>query len=233
MVLKLYSLADGPPSLSCRQTLAALDIPFELVDVNFYSGEHMTEEYAKLNPQKEIPVLVDDEFCLSESVAIMQYVCDRYKPDSQLYPKEPKARALINHRLMFNLTTYYDSIVAYAIAPIFFDYERTPGGLKRVYMAMEIFETYLNRLGTTYAAADHLTIADFPLINSTMILEAIDVDFSKYPKITKWYNEFKKIHPSLWKISSDGMKKIQYFEANRPDLSHLNHPIHPARKAKT
>lgn len=70
------------------------------------------------------------------------------------------------------------------MAPIFFDYERTAGGLKRVYMAMEVFETYLNHLGTTYAAADHLTIADFPLINSTMALEAIDVDFSKFPKVS-------------------------------------------------
>lgn len=45
-----------------------------------------------MNPQKEIPVLDDDGFFLSESNAIMQYICDKYKPGSDLYPREPKAR---------------------------------------------------------------------------------------------------------------------------------------------
>lgn len=48
MVLKLYYLEDGPPSLSCRQVLEALKVPYERVDVNFYNGDHMTEEYAKV-----------------------------------------------------------------------------------------------------------------------------------------------------------------------------------------
>lgn len=71
------------------------------------------------------------------------------------------------------------------MAPIFFDYERTPLGLKKVHMALDVYNTYLTRLGTSHAAADHLTIADFPLINSTMTLEAIDFDFSKYSKVPK------------------------------------------------
>lgn len=52
MGLKLYSVSDGPPSLSCRQVLAALDVPFELVDVIFNNGEHMTEEYAKVSSEQ-------------------------------------------------------------------------------------------------------------------------------------------------------------------------------------
>lgn len=71
------------------------------------------------------------------------------------------------------------------MAPIFFDYERTPLGLKKVHIALDVFNTYLSRAGTTHAAADHLTIADFPLINSTMTLEAIDFDFSKYDKVLR------------------------------------------------
>nr|QLI62203.1 glutathione S-transferase 7 [Streltzoviella insularis] len=230
MVLKLYVVSDGPPSLSVRQALAQLEIPFQQIDVNYGAGEHMTEEYALMNPQKEIPVLDDDGFYLSESNAILQYICDKYKPESPLYPKDPKVRAIVNQRLCFNLSSYYANISAYTMAPIFFDYERTPLGLKKVNIALDVFNTYLERLGTKYAAADHLTIADFPLINSTMTLEAIGFDFSKYAKIHKWYDDFKKNHPNLWKISDEAMKEIQNFAANPPDLSHLNHPIHPARK---
>ncbi|CAG9133538.1 hypothetical protein JYU34_004460 [Plutella xylostella] len=229
MVLKLYAVSDGPPSLSVRQTLAALQLPHELVSVDYGAGEHLTEGYAQMNPQKEIPVLDDDGFFLSESNAIMQYLCDKYKRDSPLYPTEAKARAIINQRMCFNLASYYANISAYTLAPIFFDYERSSLGLKKVHLVLEVFDTYLARLGARHAAADHLTIADFPLVNSTMTLEAINVDFSKYERVHKWYNDFKRNYPDLWKISEDAMKELKQFSAHPPDLSNLNHPFHPIR----
>lgn len=66
MVLKLYSVSDGPPSLAVRMALGYLGVEFELVDVDFGAGQHMTDDYAKKNPQKEIPVLDDNGFYLSE-----------------------------------------------------------------------------------------------------------------------------------------------------------------------
>lgn len=89
-------------------------------NVDFNAGQHLTDDYAKLNPQKEIPVLDDDGFLLSEHIAIMQYIIDKYAPDSPLYPKDPKARALVNHRLYFNMAFYYSSIGAYAVTMITF-----------------------------------------------------------------------------------------------------------------
>lgn len=47
--MKLHSVSDGPPSLACRMVLKALNIPFELVNVNYNIGEHLTDEYAKVN----------------------------------------------------------------------------------------------------------------------------------------------------------------------------------------
>lgn len=46
----------------------------------------------QMNPQKEIPVLDDDGFILGESVAILQYICDKYRPGTSLYPQDPKLR---------------------------------------------------------------------------------------------------------------------------------------------
>ncbi|KAM7361688.1 GST-containing FLYWCH zinc-finger protein [Cochliomyia hominivorax] len=229
--MKLYSVSDGPPSLAVRMCLKALDIPYELHNVDYIASEHLSEEYAKLNPQKEIPVLDDDGFYLSESIAIMQYLCDKYAGEKTvLYPKDPKERALVNHRLCFNMSFYYSSIGAYSMAPIFFDYERTELGLKKVKNALSVFETYLERLGKKYAAGNNVSIADFALVSATLCLEAISFDLSPYPRITTWYNTFKKEHPDLWSIANAGMLEIKEFEHNRPDLSHMNHPFHPTRK---
>lgn len=142
------------------------------------------------------------------------------------------------------------------MTPIFFDSERTEFGLKKVNMALDVFETYLDRLGTSHAASENLTIADLQLFNSTMTLEAIDFDFSKYKKVClskwffswrylieksyiikklqihNWYNNFKRNYPDLWEITEDAIKVIKYFIANPPDLSHLNHPIYQARQIK-
>lgn len=48
MVLKLYAISDGPPSLAVRLTLKALNIDHQLIPIDYGKGEHMTAEYAKV-----------------------------------------------------------------------------------------------------------------------------------------------------------------------------------------
>nr|CAH7760425.1 unnamed protein product [Callosobruchus chinensis] len=230
MPLTLYAVSDGPPSLAVRQALKYLNLDHNLVNVDFGKGEHMTDDFAQKNPQKEIPVLDDNGFLLGESNAILQYLAEKYQKDDTLYPKDPQARAIVNHRLCFNLSTYYRYISEYVMAPIFFDYKRTPLGLKKTKIALDNFNTYLKKLGSKYAAGNNVTIADFQLVTATMCLEAINFDISGYPLVKKWYESYKKEYPDLWKIVEGGMKEIAEFEKNPPDLSHMEHPIHPVRK---
>lgn len=68
-----------------------------------------------MNPQKEVPVLDDDGFILGESIAIMQYLCDQYGPDNSIYPQDPKEKALVNHRMLFNMSYYYANIAPHAV----------------------------------------------------------------------------------------------------------------------
>nr|XP_023027125.1 glutathione S-transferase 1 [Leptinotarsa decemlineata]7RKA_A Chain A, glutathione S-transferase u1 [Leptinotarsa decemlineata]7RKA_B Chain B, glutathione S-transferase u1 [Leptinotarsa decemlineata] len=230
MPITLYSVSDGPPSLAVRQALEYLGLEHKLVNVDFGIGEHMTEEFAQKNPQKEIPVLDDNGFLLGESNAILQYLAERYGKDDTIYPKDPMARAVVNHRLCFNLSTYYRYISEYTLAPMFFDYQRTPLGLKKTHIALDNFNTYLKLLGKKYAAGETVTIADFQLVTATMCLEAINFDISPWPLVENWYDTYKLEHPTLWKIVEGGMKELEAFEKNPPDLSHMDHPIHPVRK---
>ncbi|CAD1477723.1 unnamed protein product, partial [Heterotrigona itama] len=164
--------------------------------------------------------------------AILQYLGDKYDTTGKLYPKVPKARAIVNHRLCFNLAMYYRSIAEYVVAPMFYDYKRTPLGLKKMTIALDVFNTYLQRENTEYAASNTLTIADFPLITATMCLEAIDFKLNAWPYVEKWYNNFKQKHPELWEIAEEGMRVLSYCEKNPPEVSMDQHPIHPLRKNK-
>lgn len=43
--MKLYSISDGPPSCACRLLLKALNIKYELIEVQMEKGAHLTKDY--------------------------------------------------------------------------------------------------------------------------------------------------------------------------------------------
>lgn len=65
-----------------------------------------------------------------------------------------------------------------------------------------------------------------------MCLEAINFSLAPWPHVDKWYKNFKINHSDLWEIAAGGMKEISFFEDNPPDLSHMDHPLHPVRKVQ-
>jgi len=52
---------------------------------------------------------------ISHSVAILQYIADKYKKDDKLYPADLQKRAVVNHRLAFHLSTYYKAVANYMV----------------------------------------------------------------------------------------------------------------------
>ncbi len=83
-----------------RAVMAApsLHAPVELAAVDLRAGQQHEPEFLKLNPNHRVPVLVDDEFILWESHAIMQYLTDK-TPGQTLYSKDIRARADVNRWL--------------------------------------------------------------------------------------------------------------------------------------
>ena len=69
-----------------------------------------------MNPLHQVPSIDDNGFHLSESNAIIQYLCDKYAPDSDLYPKEIKKRAQVNRILFFTTGIFYPVIREYGVS---------------------------------------------------------------------------------------------------------------------
>lgn len=51
-------------------------------------------------------------------------------------------------------------------------------------------------------------------------------------QISKWYATFKKEYPELWELAAVDMNDLKMHAKNPPDLSHMDHPIHPIRGKK-
>ncbi|CAG2175232.1 unnamed protein product, partial [Oppiella nova] len=95
---------DGP----CRAVLMtarelAIEINIKSMDLN--NGDQLKPEYLEINPAHMVPTIVETDtgFTIWESRAIMKYLCNRYAPDGQLYPKTPKQRALVDRALDFDV----------------------------------------------------------------------------------------------------------------------------------
>jgi glutathione S-transferase len=98
----LYEFAPTR-SIRVRWTLQELGVDFEAVTVNLAAGEHRRPEFLKINPAGRLPVLIDDDFVLTESVAIVLYLAEKYSHKG-LLPIDLKQRAQVNRWLLFTAT---------------------------------------------------------------------------------------------------------------------------------
>ena len=102
MKMKLYEF--GPTrSIRARWTLQELGADFESIRVNLLAGEHRHPEFLQINPAGKIPVLVDGELVLTESVAIVLYLAEKHS-DRGLLPADLNERAQVNRWLLFAAT---------------------------------------------------------------------------------------------------------------------------------
>jgi len=100
--LKLYEFAPTR-SIRARWTLQELGVEFEAISVNLLAGEQKRPEFLALNPAAKVPVLVDGNCVLNESVAITVYLADKY-PDKRLLPQDLEGRAQAMRWLLFTVT---------------------------------------------------------------------------------------------------------------------------------
>ena len=62
----------------------------------------------QINPQQLVPCLVDGDFVMNESRAIVAYLVNAFGSQHQeLYPTDPKIRARIDQRMYFEIGTFY------------------------------------------------------------------------------------------------------------------------------
>jgi len=96
-MLKLYIGNKNYSSWSMRSwvLLKQAGIPFEEVMARFDSFDRdsgFKEKLRDVTPVGRVPVLVDDGFPVWDSMAIAEYVAERF-PDRQLWPQSARARA--------------------------------------------------------------------------------------------------------------------------------------------
>ncbi|MFN8601595.1 MAG: glutathione S-transferase family protein [Candidatus Binatia bacterium] len=100
--MKLYEFAPTR-SIRARWTLQELDLDFESVTVDLRAGANRDSEFLRVNPAGKLPVLVDDDRVVTESVAIVLYLAELH-PERRLLPADVGGRAEAYRWLLFAAT---------------------------------------------------------------------------------------------------------------------------------
>jgi glutathione S-transferase len=92
-MLTLYSFGPGANSLKPMLTLYEKGLEFKIVRLNPAKFEHHEDWFKAINPNGQVPALVDDDKVITESTVICEYLEDEYPTEVKLRPDDSYGRA--------------------------------------------------------------------------------------------------------------------------------------------
>ena len=106
-----------PITVNCRKVLAGLKLlgaDYNLVKVDYFTGEHKGDAYKTINPNAALPAMKDGDFVLWESNAMLQYAADKLRK-TEFYPAEPARRADVNRWMFWESASWFPSCYVYLV----------------------------------------------------------------------------------------------------------------------
>jgi maleylpyruvate isomerase len=92
--LKLYSYFRSSAAYRVRIALNLKGLAYEYLPINLRQGEQRAAPFRSINAQELVPALADERGTFTQSLAIIEYLEERY-PEPPLLPGPPEARARV------------------------------------------------------------------------------------------------------------------------------------------
>jgi glutathione S-transferase len=232
-VLKLY---HNPLSSNSRRVWIALlekEVKFELVDLKL-NGDHFQPNFFAISPFHHVPVLAEGDFHLIETLAILDYLEDKY-PAPALLPDDAKERAIVR---MVQMVTVNE--LTPGMSPLVrqtFGGEADPQQLEKaqqqVATVLGFFEGWLGE-SSFFGKGDRITLADVVAGVSVPWLPELGVSLDEYPKLQAWCDRLNS-RPS-WQKTQASPELVEAFKAQMKQLikgkqtQPLNDEINQLRK---
>jgi len=120
MAITLYYGSGSPYAWLVQLALEHKALPYERKVLSFANNETRTPEFIALNPRHRVPTIIDGDFTLYESGAIVEYLDEAYPAQGRpLFPGDVKNRALVR-RLMCEIADYTAEAVETVITQAFY-----------------------------------------------------------------------------------------------------------------
>jgi len=214
MSLVLYYGSGSPFAWRAQLALEHKALPYERKVLSFSAGDTKKPEFLALNPRHRVPVLVDGDFVLYESNAIVEYLDDAFPATgARLFPGDARTRALAR-RLISEVDSYFDKAVDPVIEQAFYTKPEARDAAKLAVGRQAVIDEYA--LFTKAMAGDFLAgplsaadYAFYPLVafmnRCEVKLPDLDADGMLTPALRAWKARiealpfFDKTIPPHWK----------------------------------
>ena len=213
-LMRLYAHPFSNNSMRAQLGLDEKGLDYEYVKVDLFKGQHKQPDFLALNPRGQVPVLVDGDIRLYESVAIVQYLEYRY-PKPSLIPSEPKRMATCL-RLIGEFNQKLDSTNVFGSVK-FGGKRRADLGdrVDKLLAECRIWEGYVGAgpffTGEAFSMADIVVLPFFGTI-----IDGLGLPKAGYPQLHAWYERCK---------SRPSVAKQPWFEAFAPEKKNLQQHI--------
>jgi glutathione S-transferase len=162
-----------------------LGLAYEHNDVAPRAPGTRTPEFLALNPNARVPVIEDDGFVLSESMAINLYLAKKH--GSALYPKDPRNEALAWQWSLWETDRLDRQVVNYVNHT-----SALPAGDRiavvaeaawaEIVPALDVLETALTK--TAWLAGPDFSVGDLNV--AAALYRGLFVDLSNWPHVQAW-----------------------------------------------
>ena len=186
-MLKLHGF---PMSPNTRRALFALEehgAAYELVTVDLMSGEQKSPAYLALNPTGRVPALVDGDFVLWESNAILEYLAALY-PEKALGPRSARETGEMARWMYMNaahLSPNVARIFAHTIRLP--EAQRLPRIVEEARLEVDRCLGALEaRLAGRESLLDRFSLAEIATAPTLSAAPMLGIDLGRFPSVAGW-----------------------------------------------
>ncbi|MBN3788713.1 maleylacetoacetate isomerase [Burkholderia sp. Ac-20353] len=200
--MQLHGFFNSSTSYRVRIALALKGLAYDTLPVNIRVGEHRAADYvAKVNASASVPALVDGEFRVGQSLAIIDYL-DQLHPEPRLVPLEPQRRARVLELAMLVACDIHPVNNLRVLRYLDSDLKVTPQQKAAWYRhwiadGMAGVERLLERADAgPWCFGDAPTLADVCVVPQVANALRMDCDLGAYPRSLAVY-EYALRHPAF------------------------------------
>lgn len=172
--MRLYTFTITPNNRKVEAFVRHFDLPVEVHHVSFKDEETHQPAFLAINPMGRVPALVDGDFRLWESNAILTYLATIF-PQTNALPGDARGRADVDRWLHWQSCHLMPAMGALKAAD--------EKDLSAVAPMLAILEQQLK--GREYILGS-LTVADFALSAYLMTKLGRQLDYSACPNVAAW-----------------------------------------------
>lgn len=192
--MKLYGYFRSTAAYRVRIALALKGIECEHISVHLVKdgGEQHKPDYKDLNPQALVPTLIDGDMVLGQSMAILEYLEEKY-PNTPILPKDLEQRAFIRQIANIIACDIHPvnnlKVLNYLLQNLQADQQQKGDWyqtwIQQGFTAIESLLKGQTGHKHTYSCGEDISIADICLVPQVYNARRFDVPLDNFPTITK------------------------------------------------